>query len=181
MQLCYLFSYVRGRVKMNLHPCTPAPCCTPACLTGQFGVCSDLTAAWSGLYGAAIQMPHDRTHFMHTVRIAIALTMTAALVAFLITYLVGGRAAADPPHEATGADGTHNCDDFTSPEQAQAYFEQTGGNNGPEEDLDRDDNGRACGYRGPVPINTPSEPPSDEPTPAVRIDTGGGYCASHSC
>lgn len=103
------------------------------------------------------------------------------VLAALVFALVGGQAIADPPHEATGADGTHNCDDFASQAEAQSYFENTGGNNGPEEDLDRNNNGEACEDSG-LPATGTSDGATNggngTPTP-TRVDTGGGYCATH--
>ena len=106
----------------------------------------------------------------------------------LVFALVGGQAIADPPHPATGADGTHNCDDFASQAEAQSYFESTGGNDGPEQDLDRDDDGTACedsglpatGTSGGAIDGDSTDGDSGTPTPS-RIETGGGYCATHDC
>ena len=47
---------------------------------------------------------------------------------------------ATPPRGPTGADGTYNCDDFDTQDQAQQYFDEKGDVDG----LDRDSDGVPC-------------------------------------
>ena len=67
------------------------------------------------------------------------------------------QVAAAPSRGPSGADGTYNCSDFDSQEQAQAYFDSVGDRDG----LDGDGNGLACESLPSGSVQPVSPPPAD--------------------
>ena len=86
----------------------------------------------------------------------------------MLAMLVMASMAVAQSRGPSGADGTYNCEDFDTQEQAQAYYEGQGGLNGPDPaDLDDDLDGVACetlpAGSGGQAVPLPTIPEGEEP------------------